>query len=326
MAKAFTVGTVNQPDAGSVSSQVMTEIRDAINAHTAWDLVEEFTPASGAVRWYVFKNLASASGLSANWYLVIGRTIGTGRLVFFICETYDTSTKVCGGYGPYLSSPNSNVTFDAYGRYPGTYTLGTTELAQSSSTNPRRVVWDATGTATKYWLIVDDDGLVLAFNGAWNGFYSFGAYTWLADTPNALPICSFATNGSNSTGGATNINITRNPAVASRTTAGYGISLSRDAPITLGFTGRLDTADLLISGQRALSEYALTMDNLTVAPGASNSADTIGSLMGKLKRPRVGTNPPSGVAFGDAYVVDGTLWVPWSPSLGVIFDTGIAAS
>jgi hypothetical protein len=35
---------------------------------------------------------------------------------------------------------------------------------------------------------------------------------------------------------------------------------------------------------------------------------------------------PGGFAFGDAFAMNGTLWVPWRPDWGMIFDTGVASS
>ena len=68
MASTFNTGTINQPDAGSVGLAMAEKIRDELVAHAAYDLVEEFLPASGLVRWYVFKALAAQTGLPSDYY------------------------------------------------------------------------------------------------------------------------------------------------------------------------------------------------------------------------------------------------------------------
>ena len=52
-----------------------------------------------------------------------------------------------------------------------------------------------------------------------------------------------------------------------------------------------------------------------------------GYWIGKQKHIRAGqqSTAPAGIAFGDAYVLSGRLWVPWNPSSAIMWDTGIAA-
>lgn len=326
MPKAFHTNTINEANAGAVGLATVEDLRDHIVAHAAWELVEEFTPASGLVHWYVFRNLASVSLLPRDWYVVIGRTIGSGRLVMFLCETYDSGTKTVGGYAPYTASPQNNVVFDAFGRGPWTYVLGTAELGTSVTNAPQNLRFDPTGTANKYWLIVDDDWLAFAFNGAWNGIYTFGRFNWLSqDVPNDCPLIMWGSTGSTSPGNTYNNGITNNPLAASQTRPAYAITYLTASSVVLGFSGRLDTGDALLNGERPVAELGIVMNNISTASGQAYDAATIGYILGKYRNTRFGVNPPSGVAFGDAYVIDGTLWVPWSPSLGYLYDTGIVA-
>jgi hypothetical protein len=53
----------------------------------------------------------------------------------------------------------------------------------------------------------------------------------------------------------------------------------------------------------------------------------MGWALGKQKRWRVtNQSAPVGFAFGDAYALDGRLWVPFLPSDPRMWDTGVAAS
>src|SRR3954447_11182276 len=131
MAIVFTTGTINQPDAGSVGLAMVERIRDDVVAHVAWDLVEEFTPAASAVRWYVFKCLASQSGLPSDYYVVIGRTLATGELRMFMCETYNAASHIATNYAP--ASAAATFQYDSLGRYTPDFTLSTTQPGSSAA-------------------------------------------------------------------------------------------------------------------------------------------------------------------------------------------------
>lgn len=327
MAILFTTGTINQADAGSVGLAMVEKIRDDVVVHPAWDLVEEFTPASGLVRWYVFKCLAAQSGLPSDFYVIFGRTLGSGELRAFVCEGYNAATHVATFFSS-IGGSASLTAYDASGRISGsTVTLGTAVLSTSNAvTNPRHLTWLPSGTSTKYWVIVSEDTVSIAFNGASNGFMHFGAYTWLGSLVNPMPLHQ---SGTTSSSGANSF--TRNPAMANQASASYygvfGESTAFGgtlAPLPLlGFVGRLDVNDKSLNDRRPVAECGLTLTN--GSPGAVNDAASIGWVMGKAKRVRYGTNAPAGIAFGDAYAHNGTLWVPYLPTDGRIWDTGVAA-
>lgn len=320
MASIFTTGTINDVNAGAVGLAMAEKLRDDLIAHAAWDLVEEFTPASGLVRWYVFKCLASESGLSADFYVVVGRTIGSGELRAFICEGYNSTTHVASYYASCQSG--TSTVYDASGRQAHTYTLGTTVLSNSPVTNPVWHQWTPSGVSTKWWLIAAEDGFSVAFNGAANGFMHYGAYVPLSDVANPLPLQMVGDYT-----GVSGASITRNPCLAGLTGRGSALRLSNGGQglsttsiINLGFQGRLDYNDKLQSDQRPVAEIGMTVQEDTTGDRANG-----GWAVGKQKRIRVGSNPPAGFAFGDAYSLQGRLWVPYKPDDARIWDTGVAA-
>jgi hypothetical protein len=316
MALAYTTGTISQPDAGSVGLAMVDKIRDDVVAHAAWELVEEYTAGSGTCRWTVLKCLAAASGLSADYFVIISRTLATGELRFFICEGYSAGSHLASFYA---RTSSSSTTFDSLGRDPSTFTLGTTPTT-SSGTQPSYINWTPSGTSTKWWIIVDSEGFSVAFNGASNGFFHIGAYTPLIELANTLPVQII---GLNSQTGM----ITRNPAVAGVTSVtstpalmirGGGSTLGAYGP-PLGFQGDLRYSDKLQNGMRPVAEQGIVMEE------ATDSRQQNGWALGKQKRMRIGITPPVGVAFGDAYAMNGTLWVPYLPTDARVWDTGVAS-
>lgn len=317
MALIFNTGTISQPDAGSVGLAMAEKIRDELVAHAAWDLVEEFTPASGQVRWYVLKCLAASSGLASDFFLVMGRTLSTGKLEFAICEGYNSGSHTMSFY----SQNSGTIVYDNLGRSPATFTLGTTPFGSSGGVIPATTAnWTPSGTSTKWWQITDDDGFTVAFNGASNGFIHGGVYTPLSQLENLFPICLI---GYSSSAGQ----ITRNPAAADQTInsaalwiAGGGGTSVGNGP-ALGFQGDLRYNDKLQSNQRPVAEQGINISS------SSGDQASMGWALGKQKRMRVSNGSlPVGFAFGDAYSLEGRLWVPFSPSDGRIWDTGVASA
>lgn len=320
MAIVFTTGTISQPDAGSVGQAMIEQLRDDLVAHAAWELVEEFTPASGAVRWYVFRCLATASGLPANFYVVVGRTLSTGELRFAICEDYNATGHVMSFFPSNGSS--STINYDSSGRNPATYALSTV-VFPTSMPNPRHLDWTPSGTSTKYWITADDDGFSVAFNGASNGFVHCGAYSPLTEALIDFPLQIMGS--SDSTGG-----VTRNPSVASTTAAAYamviegggsGVGSAGQYGPALGFRGDLRYNDKLQANQRPVAEQGMNMYAWTTDAPQQN-----GWALGKQKRMRLGGGQaPAGFAFGDAYALGGSLWVPFAPTDLRVWDTGVAS-
>lgn len=312
MAIDFTTGTINEPDAGSVGLSMVEQIRDDVAAHPAWELVEEYTPGGGAVKWTVLKCLATESGLVDDFYIVMGRTLGSGKLTFFVCEGYDAGTHTASFYA--TSQNGSAVTYDSEGRAPlatFTYPLGTVELF-GSPTTPRSSTWAPSGVSTKWWITVSEDGFTVAFNGASNGFVHCGAFVPLSALDNPMPVHTY---GSDNIGAHT-----RNPAVAGEADTGLAL-MSQFGPL-LGFPGRLDVNDKLQEDQRPVAEQSLV-----IYMNQASERPQHGWALGKFKRMRVGQTgtTPVGVAFGDAYILEGRLWVPYLPSSEFLWDTGVAA-
>lgn len=324
MASIYTTGTINQPDAGSVGLAMVEKIRDDAVAHAAWDLVEEFTPASGQVRWYVLKCLGSLNGLGSDFFVVIGRTLANGELRFAICEGYNAGSHQMTYYG--ISDMSSSPVMDALGRLPVSLvtTLGTTNLSGSTNLAGYQY-WVPSGTSTKWWIIVAEDTLSIAFNGASNSFIHVGVYTPLDQLGNVFPVQII---GGNDQSGY----MTRNPAVANITLTSYtyalkfqgGGSQSSSYLVPLGFQGSWQYNDKLQNNQRPVSEVGMQMVSY---PGKSDWPTVYGYALGKQKRMRFSAQVmPGGFAFGDAFALNGTLWVPWVPNWGMIFDTGVASS
>jgi hypothetical protein len=163
---------------------------------------------------------------------------------------------------------------------------------------------------------------VVAFNGAANAFVWLGAFTPLAQLPIDMPLMLAS---SRSQTGA----ITRNPAVPGQATNAYsGSGLeaytgggSTPSGYLLGFPGDLRYDDALNGDLRVLAEQGVALDN----KGWAESPSARGWAVGKQKGFRVGQNMPSGFAFGDAFEMNGTLWVPYHPSDARLWDTGVAA-
>ena len=321
MAIVFTTGTISQPDAGSVGQAMVERIRDDVVAHTAWDLVEEFTAASGAVRWYVLKCLASASGLPADYYVIIGRTLSTGELRLFFCEDYNSSSHIATYWPP--GSTTAQL-WDASGRCSQTFTLGAANTTGSTN-NPAYIYWTPAGTSTKWWITVSEDGFTVAFNGPSNGFFHVGAYVPLMALTNDMPIQMTGYQQSSPGYG----NIARNPGVPNITCAAYAFMLATaggsgagNGPL-LGFANHdLRYNDKLQGGSRPVAECGMA-----IYVGSSGDQAVYGYAVGKQKRMRASQGTvPAGMAFGDAYVLSGRLWVPYSPTDGRMWDTGVASS
>lgn len=314
MAKIYTTGTINQPDAGSVGLTMVERIRDDVVAHPAWDLVEEFTPAGGAVRWYVFKCLGSANGLGTDFFMVIGRTLSNGELRMAICESYTAASHTMQYFGPGQST--SNFLFDASGRRSETYVLSTVVLPGGVNT-PSYNNWVPAGTSTKWWIIVSEDSFHVGFNGPSNGFFGCGAYISLTANANPLPIMAMGSNGNN---GSQYGVITRNVGVPGATVPGYATVFDR-LQAYLGFKGDLRYNDRLQNNQRPVAEIGMTLEAWT-----ADWPTQYGYALGKLKGIRMGSASAAGFAFGDAYALGGTLWVPYLPTDSMIWDTGVASS
>jgi len=303
----FTTGTINAPDAGSVGLAMVEKIRDDLVAHVAWELVEEFTPSGGAVRWHVFKCLATESGLPVDFFVIMGRTLGDGSIRAFICEGYNSTTHVASLYASH-SSGSLVYAFTALGYLPHTYTLGLGALS-TANTLPKYSVWAPSGVSTKWWLTVTEDGFTVAFNGAVNGYMHFGVYIPLTSMPIAMPLSMI---DSVSLGA-----VTRNPAAANGSFRSDVLLIG--SHVGLGFAGRLDLNDKLQADLRPIAELGITVDE-----GLTGGRVNTGWALGKMKRIRIGSNPPAGFAFGDAYAFQGRLWVPYHPTHSWVWDTGVA--
>jgi hypothetical protein len=320
MAIIYTTGTINQPDSGSLGQAMVERFRDDLVAHPAWDLVEEFTPAGGVVRWYVFKCLAAVSGLPSDFYLVVGRTLANGKLAFTVCESYTAASHTMQ-FAPPIGY-NSMFNYDALGRLATNMVLAGVEFGNMPAPSPTNVTWTPSGTSTKWWICAADDGFTIAMNGAANAFIHGGAYTPL--TPLGLDFPIMICGSSISQGG-----ITRNPAVPNINT--YGAALNFNGPgsssfsqnYQLGFGGAdLRYNDKLQGGSRPVAEVAMQIMTWNTGDQA-----TYGWALGKANRMRATSgNVPAGMAFGDAYVLQNRLWVPYQPSDGRMFDTGVASS
>lgn len=319
----YTTGTINDVNAAAVGLAMAERIRDDVVAHTAWELVEEFTPSSGAVRWYVFKCLATESGLPADYYVVMGRTLSTGELRFAITESYNSSTDTMQYFAGIGSS--GTPAYDAQGRSPSTFVLGTTAFSNNNNT-PQYSNWVPSGTSVNWWLIVDDDGFTVACNGPSNAFTHIGTYEPLGAMASAMPIQMI---GSGGAGG-----IIRNPALANDSTSapagffsghqisgggGTALSFGITTATSIGFQGNWQQNDKLQNNQRVMAEIGIV-----IAGGSTGYETHTGFALGKQKRMRGSSNnPPSGTAFGDTWALEGTLWVPYKPGDGRLFDTGV---
>lgn len=313
----FTTDVINDVNAAAVGAAMANRIRDDLTTNPAWVLVEEFTPSGGAVNWAVFKCLAAESGLSDDYFVVLGRTIATGELRFGLCEDYNAGTHTMSNLGPGMNG--NQYVMDSVGRIPHTFVLGAAQLSGSSG-GPGYHQWIPSGTNTKWWLIVSEEGFTVAWNGAANGFVHVGSYEPLTPLPIDLPLQMI--------GHSLSIGfVTRNPSVAGLNKYDYSLGINGGGStnltgVPLGFPGSLKTNDLLQSNARPLAEQGMTVFNFNTDVEA-----LIGWALGKQKRMRMGKSgsAPSAFAWGDAYALDGTLWVPYLPTDVRIWDTGVPA-
>jgi hypothetical protein len=313
---AYTTGVKNEANAAAVGTAMANQIRDDVAAHAAWELVEEYTPGGGAVTWYVFRCLASESGLPSDYFVIMGRTIATGELRFAITEDYTVGTHTA----QHFAHNPSTLTYDSSGRNPATYVLGTAVLSASANT-PDYLAWIPSGTSTKWWVIVTEDGFTVAFNGTSNGFVHIGVYEPLTVLPIDMPIQIIGTSDVYGS-------ITRNPAVANATLASAynralhfegGGDTTREGYL-LGIPGDPRYNDALQGNERAFAEIGMNMYQ------NADSPSVMGFVLGKQKRMlATDKNMPTGFAFGDAFAINGTLWVPYRETNdGRLWDTGVA--
>lgn len=316
---SFTTGTINEPDAGSVALTMAEQIRDDVVAHAAWELVEEFASPDANLQWYAFRCLATESGLSTDFYVIMMRQLSNGDTRFAIGEEYD---EVTHELTKYAANGGSTGIYDVDGCTPGVFTLGNNVLNDNSDW-PKWGGWLPNSTSVKWWLIISEDGLVACINGAVNAFVWLGAYIPLAQLPIDPPL--MLASSRNQTG-----SITRNPAAAGQATNAYsGTGLEAytgggDTPsgYLLGFAGDPRQNDALNGDLRIVAEQGIALDN----KGWAESPNARGWAVGKQKHFRVSqTQGIAGQAFGDAFVMDGTLWVPYKISDGRFWDTGVAA-
>lgn len=311
----FTTGTINQPDSGSVGQAMVERMRDDIVAHPAWDLVEEFTPSGGNHRYYVLKCLAASSGMASDFFIVLDRRLVDGAIFMAICEDYDAATHTMSHFSQY-GYYTAGVAYDGLGRIPSDYVLGSGGFSSANSA-PHNYYWVPNSTSTKWWIIVYDDGFAVAFNGTMNGWMSCGVYTPLSSMPIALPIACHGNAGSSLSAQGS---ITRNPAAAGITY--YGAALYYTPDTALGFAGDFRYNDKLQANQRPVAEIGMHVYEYNVGDKA-----VYGGVLGKLKHVRTGNGQlPAGLSFGDAYVLDGRLWVPPSPAEARVWDTGVPSS
>ena len=313
MAKTFTTGVLNAANAAALGQALANQIRDDLVADPAWELVEEYVPAT-VMHWYVFRCLGAQSGLFADYYVVMGRTLATGSLRFAICEDYNSTTHVMSKFSANSTTAHA---YDAQGRHQGTFTLATSQFA-STGGQPKYIEFLPSGTSLKWSMIVEEDAFVGLFNGATDGFVDIGTYVPLSDPPSAMPILHQG--GASTQGG-----VTRNPAVAGITptqpdvmTVLAGGSSGSPSGVPYGFRGSLTYGDKLQGNAKMVCPWAVTMSS-----SAAGWEESYGELLGYTKRMRVGETPPAGFAWGDAYVLNGSLWVPYLETDPRIWDTGV---
>jgi len=324
----YSTGNNTEASASALAQLLANRLRDDLILHPAWELVEEFTPGGGAVNWVVMRNLAVVSGLTQDFYLVIGRNVSTGATQYFICEEYNTTTKTCQYYPPYYSGSTFN--FDSLGRCPSTFVLGTTAVVLTA-TQPFARQWNPGGATTKWWLIVADDGFTMAWNGPVNTFVQVASYIPLATLKSDLPIVMTqqTSGGSGPDGG-----IIRNPAAANLVApanAGHGLSVySGGSPfaiysqaVGLSYGYPLQN-DKLNDNKRLVSEVGIV-----IYVSNQPNIPIFGWFVGKHKsRFRVSQEFLPTSVWGDAFVMDGTLWVSYLPGAstdGRLWNTGVAA-
>ena len=319
-------------NAAALGTLIAEKIRDELVAHAAWELVEEYSP--GTAVHYVFRCLASANDLTDDFYLIMTRTISTGLLSFFVSEGYNSGTHVVSLYPTTNATQSSSNThtYDSDGRQTSqTYTLVAGAIGTSAN-QPRFHSFTPTGTSCQYNFIVYDDGMVwLQHTNPAATWYYCGAYEWLGTAiANDNPVhhqgsASLVSNPSN---------ITRNPLVAGGAGSQYACVTRNgpggggiDAAELLGYAMDVDSKCAFQGDVTPVAEYLVIMDSMLSPQGSNPSTDVIGKVAGKWKHMRVGSGQGSSFVFGDAYDIDGTLWVPhiYTSGTPLLFDTGVAA-
>lgn len=312
----------SQVDAGGVQAANMAALqatlRDHIVAHAAWELVEEVTTTANQVQ--IFKCLAAVSGLSADFYVALLRALAVNgeSLSLALFETYDAATDTIGRMAPTITS--SARTPD-----PATGAITTTATTQSLA-GVNAVFLSPRAAAVDYWLVVRDDAIILGLQaGAVQSAGFAGAFESRVDNPavnDPLPLAVGKVEDSSVSATSTNTwSSTRQPFPPAAATAGL-FTLWGPCASTDSATAPWAANQAFTTGDRLQAGKVTFMEIMVLHAGG---ATVSGTLRGKFKGLRR-LNPPSGAAFGDTVIFNGTKWVyaGASSSRSTWVDTGVA--
>lgn len=318
MAIAFQSTSISGASAAAAGITAQSAIRDALIDHAsgAWTSVEEFDSSGTTIHWVVLKNDKTISLNSADFYLIIGRTVATGQLCFMLGEVYNSGTHTLSSLVPYASSGSTGNTIlsdfawaESNGSTPTSFALGTTFPPISSGS--ALGIQPGVGSTMRYVSVVEKDYAII--NLVTTAIY-IGALTDLivadanlsASTPIGL-IDLFNANVGNFGG------LTRHPIDAANAPLLVGASHSlfpfvnypRQWLNSLAWgTGIYLNEDRYQSKRVAASEIAAIMAAADNSNGANNTAAKVGALRGKFKAIRVVTYPAGAVLY-DQIVIDG---------------------
>lgn len=297
---------ISGASAAASAATFQTLLRDALVAHPsgAWTLEEEFDSSSGNIHWVVIKNTATVSGELLDFYLVIGRFVSTGQMIFFVCETYTTGTHVCGKYPP---GWGTGQVVAADGSYAGTFTLAT--AFPSGASQPDASVIFTCLAAFKYIYAIDSSYFILSTN-IFSGPYYFGYGTSFTSIPDPGFIITGAIGIWQSLSGNGGVRFTRH-LVPSSQIVHQAWSSNPPGFLTLEnprwALSPYSIPDRLQNSVAVASRIWVVMFSSFYTVGFQ-TPDISGALRGVLRNVRYALVPTS-AAYGDTVVVDGRKFV-----------------
>lgn len=327
---------------GATAAAAATALGDAIKAlaitHPSWSVVEDIITGSSSWRWLVLK--CTATGSQPNDFYVAFNMLGGSPAIVLAGESYNTgthtlSTVACGG-------PSANNALDSAGRLSTVVTAAPSASGAVTTTGPgfvpaalNQVALNA--TTIYWWASFGDDNCMLAWstvqaNLDGNVAY-FGGFESLVPTPatnDPVRVCAVRMYGISVGSANTSCSGTsREPLQVASTSRVYaGTVIEPAIGVSLGYTYEYGRA--VSNGLDAYnSEAAAVSRVLLLSPSYLNSGAELTqrvSLRGRLNDTLYspGAAAVSGVAPGDTFSYNGTLWIYLGTTSKALRNTGVA--
>ena len=192
---SYQAGVINS---ATPATAIMAAMDAVIQAHPAWDFVEQVVNGVATAR--VYKNDKNISGLPNDFYVIIWRPTDAGTVVnFSMCETWDAVGKLMVRYAPQqslVSGSGSYVPINADGSVgPTGQAFNSPHVLAASTVDPLMI-----GNIFPYYLSVTNHRIAFAMRNV--GWVYAGAYESLPGYNDPYPIvllsnthCGYGTHG-----------------------------------------------------------------------------------------------------------------------------------